>query len=106
MARVILGYKALDIFPYVDMGSVVHDVELKKDYNKTHFFPFQACHFMNVSTWCPRNIRAVLETGYKSLTPEYVCRSGKWTRFGNDEGFKIESAIEYLKKLISKLFNY
>lgn len=106
MARVIRGYRALDVFPYIDNDNTVHDVELKKDYNSTHFFPFKRCKFMNVSTSCPRNVRGVLDSAYGDITPEYDCRNGKWELRESHTLFEVSGVIKYLKRLIAGVFTY
>ena len=80
MARVISGLRGLDIFPYVvnRTSGRIYDVEMKKYYNISHFFPFQKCVFTGVKTWCPRKIRDVLESTYADLRPEYICENGQW----------------------------
>ena len=82
MGRVIQGYVHLDVFPHVirkNQGKV-HDPDMGVHYNISDFFPFKECVFMNVKTWCPRNVRGVLEDAYDDLKPKYNCVNGKWVR--------------------------
>ena len=82
MGRVIYGYVHLDVFPYIihENKEKVLDLDMNINYTMKDFFPFKECVFMNVETWCPRNVRGVLEDAYDDLKPYYKCVNGKWVQ--------------------------
>ena len=98
MARVIFGFRALDIFPYIvnRTSGKIRDVEMKCYYNVSDFFPFKRCAFMNIPTWCPQNIRAVLESAYTDLGMEYICKEGEWVY----KGSYFKKTLEVLQSIL------
>jgi hypothetical protein len=80
MARLIRDFNHIDIFPYVVSREKqkVRDLDMDADYKLKDFFPFKECVFMDTRTWCPRNIRGVLEAAYEDLKPNYKCVKGSW----------------------------
>ena len=98
MARVISGFRALDIFPYIvnTTSGKVRDVEMKCFYNVSDFFPFKRCVFMDVPTWCPRKIRPILESAYTNLTLEYICKDGEWVY----KGSYTKKMTEFLQSIV------
>lgn len=101
MARVISGFRALDIFPYIvnRTSGKIRDVEMKCYYNVSHFFPFKRCVFMDVPTWCPPNIRAVLESAYTDLRLKYTCIEGEWVY----KGSYFKEMLEVLQSILDYL---
>ena len=52
--------------------------DIGKQYNRTDFYPFVKCNFIDTLTWCPNNRRKVLEIRYGSLEAKLVCENGEW----------------------------
>ena len=80
MARLILDFNHIDIFPYVisQDQQKVRDLDMNADYKLKDFFPFKECRFIETRTWCPHNIRGVLEAAYDDLEPNHKCIKGSW----------------------------
>ena len=82
MARLILDFTHIDIFPYVisQDQQKVRDLDMNADYKLEDFFPFKECVFIETRTWCPRNIRGVLEAAYDDLEANHKCVKGSWVQ--------------------------
>ena len=81
IGRLIYGFRHIDIFHFTRVGAKLLDVpDIEKQYNRTDFYPFVRCNFIDTSTWCPSNPRKVLEIRYglSSSEEELVCENGQW----------------------------
>lgn len=79
MARLIQRHDYVDVFAVDTRKDLVYDVKGHASYKYSDFYPPVNCTFMNVSTRCPRNSKAILKRYFGNLKPVCNCVNGKWT---------------------------
>ncbi|XP_066920409.1 uncharacterized protein [Clytia hemisphaerica] len=79
-ARVINDDKHIDIFIYQTYELVLQYFPSRQaEFYLKDAFPLVKCHFLNETTWCPRNPKRILDGIYKmNLAPQKVCKKKKW----------------------------
>ena len=80
-ARLIHKLRHIDLYVFKERNNSTFEFWAPRDsidFKKKDFFPLVKCNLSGIEMQCPRNVKPLLSSLYRTFEPNYVCVNGKW----------------------------
>ena len=80
-ARLFHKMRHIDLYVFNEGNKTTFKFQAPRDspkFNEEDFFPLVKCNMSGIEMQCPRNVKPLLSSLYRSFEPYYICVNGKW----------------------------